>query len=75
MWSLGSRDCGGHSSGVQEQLKNVQQIQASDGAFAAVLDDGSVVTWGNANRGGNSSAVEEQLKNVQQIQASDGNLG
>ena len=45
MWSLGSRDCGGHSSGVQEQLKNVQQIQASDGAFAAVLDDGSVVTW------------------------------
>ena len=35
---------GGDSSTVQDQLKNVQQIQASDGAFAAVLGDGSVVT-------------------------------
>ena len=37
------------SSAVQDQLKNVQQIQASFlGAFAAILDDGSVVTWGDA---------------------------
>jgi hypothetical protein len=33
------------SSAVQDQLKGVQQVQASDGAFAAILEDGSVVTW------------------------------
>ena len=40
------------------------------GAFAAILDDGSVVTWGHAAFGADSSAVQSQLKNVQQIQAS-----
>ena len=39
---------GGDSSAVRDQLKNVQQIQASDSAFAAILGDGSVVTWGDA---------------------------
>ena len=47
------------------------QIQTTGRAFAAVLGDGSVVTWGDADRGGDSSAVQERLKNVQQIQASD----
>ena len=54
---------------MQGQLKNVQQIQASRGAFAAILGDGSVVTWGNAELGGDSSAVQGELRNVQQIQA------
>ena len=40
---------GGDSSAVQDQLKIVQQIQASTNAFAAILGDGSVVTWGDAN--------------------------
>ena len=40
-------------------------------AFAALLGDGSVVTWGDADDGGDSSAVQEQLRDVQQIQASD----
>ena len=53
---------------MQHQLKNVQQIQASDDAFAAILGDGSVVTWGHVGLGGESSAVQDQLKNVQQIQ-------
>ena len=53
---------GGDSSAVQDQLKNVQQIQACGGAFAAVLDDGSVVTWGRAGDGGDSSAVQDLLK-------------
>ena len=44
-------DHGGSSRLVQERLKNVQQIQASHGAFAAILRDGSVVTWGDANSG------------------------
>ena len=55
--------------GVVGQLKNVQQIQATAAAFAAILVDGSVVTWGHANVGGDSSDVKDQLKNVQQIQA------
>ena len=55
---------------MQDQLKNVQQIQASLSAIAAILGDGFVVTWGYADGGGDSSSVQDQLKNVQQIQAS-----
>ena len=55
---------------MQDQLKGVQQIQASYGAFASILTDGSVVTWGNKAYGGDSHAVQDQLKGVQQIQAS-----
>ena len=54
---------------MQTQLKNVQQIQASVGAFAAILGDGSVASWGAADAGGDSSAVQGQLKQVQQIRA------
>ena len=57
----GDADCGGDSSAVQNQLKGVRQIQATGGAFAAILEDGSVVTWGNAQYGGDSSAVQAQL--------------
>jgi len=60
---------GGDSSAVQDQLRGVQQIQATGGAFAAILADGSVVTWGDQGYGGDSSAVRDQLKGVQQIQA------
>ena len=48
----------------------MQQIQATLSASAAILDDGSVVTWGKF--GADRSAVQTRLKNVQQIQASDG---
>ena len=47
------------------------QVAAAGGAFAAILGDGSVVTWGDALCGGDSRAVQDQLKNVQQIQASE----
>ena len=50
----------------------MQQIQASDGSFAAILSDGSVVTWGNAGFSGDCSAGKHQLRNVQQIQTSGG---
>ena len=54
---------GGDSRAVQDQLKNVQHIQASsNGAFAAILADGSVVTWGAPEHGGDSSTVQDQLK-------------
>ncbi|OLP90809.1 hypothetical protein AK812_SmicGene27585 [Symbiodinium microadriaticum] len=45
------------------------QVQACHQAFAAILGDGSVVTWGRPDCGGDSSSVQDQLKNVQQIQA------
>ena len=68
----GDADFGGDSSAVQHQLKNVQQIQASDRAFAAILGDGSVLTWGSSLFGGDGSAVQDELVNVKQIQAADG---
>ena len=65
MWTIG-----GDSSFVQDQLKNVQQIQASRRSCAAILGDGSAITWGDADYGGDSSTVQHRLKNAQQIQAS-----
>ena len=75
---------GGNSSAVQAQLKDVLEIQASGaafcsgpydgifgGAFAAILGDRSVVTWGLAVAGGDSSAVQHQLKDVQLVQGSE----
>ena len=53
---------GGDSSEVQDQLKIVQQVQGAFGAFAAILADGSVVTWGDPDSGGDSSEVQDQLK-------------
>ena len=56
----------------QEPLTfQVRQVGIYGGrfAFAAILGDGSVVTWGSSRKGGDSSAVRDQLKNVQSIQA------
>ena len=68
-WGAGY--AGGNSSEVRDQLRDrdVQQIQATEDAFAAILADGSVVTWGNSDRGGDSSAVRDQLRDVEHIQA------
>ena len=44
---------------MQGQLKNVHQIHASDFAFAAILGDGLVVTWGQNRFGGDKSAVQD----------------
>ena len=60
---------GGGSSQVQEQLRNVQSIQATGSAFAAILESGSVVTWGCPDSGGDSGQVQEQLRSVKSIQA------
>ena len=57
----GDAGTGGDASTVQDQLKNVQQIQASDKAFAAIRGDGSVVTWCNAYYGGDSTAASDLL--------------
>ena len=49
--------------------EKVQQIQASHGAWAAILGSTAVVTWHDAT-GGDSSAAQQQLKIVQDVQAS-----
>jgi len=59
--SWGSEDYGGDCSAVQHQLRHVQQVHATDGAFAAILADGSVVAWGLPFHGGDCSAVQDQL--------------
>ena len=69
MVTWGRPDRGGDCSAVQDQLKNVVQVQATDGAFAAILADGSVIAWGNPSYGGDCSAVQDRLRNVQQIQS------
>ena len=66
----GDGDCGGDSSKVQQRLRDVQQIQSSHSAFAALLGDGSVVCWGELAPYW-TLAIQEQLKNVLHIQASD----
>ena len=40
----GDKRRGGCITAVQDQLRRVQKIQATGGAFAAILADGSVVT-------------------------------
>ena len=57
----GDAECGGDSSRVQDQLRNVEQICGTDSAFAAILADGTVVTWGAAECGGDSSRVQDQF--------------
>ena len=47
---------GGECSRVQNQLKNIQQIEGGCGVFAACLGNGDVVTWGAFN--GDSSDSE-----------------
>jgi hypothetical protein len=46
----------------------VKQIQATVFAFAAIVEDGSVVSWGHQGFGGNSSAVQDRLKRVKRLQ-------
>lgn len=55
------------SSEVQAHLKNVQQIQSTTGAFAAILRDGFLVTWNAWNNeiwGGDSSKVQRHVPNL-----------
>ncbi|CAJ1443361.1 unnamed protein product [Effrenium voratum] len=65
--SWGDPAKGGDSSGVKEKLIHVRQIEATFGAFAAILEDGTVVAWGDPASGGDCSMVRERLKDVRQI--------
>ena len=46
-----------------------RHIQGSFGAFAALLSDGRVVAWGDAESGGDPSEVQQDLKEVRQLQS------
>ena len=59
MVTWGYENWGGDSSAVRDQLKGVQQIQAAREAFAAILEDRSVITWGYGRDGGDSSKVRD----------------
>ena len=43
-----------HQSGscVRDQLQGVQRVQATHSAFAAILEDQTVVAWGDPSAGG-----------------------
>ena len=43
---------------------DIKTIVGASYAFAALKEDGSVVTWGNDNYGGDSSAVQSDLKTL-----------
>ena len=60
---------GGES--IESQLRQVEEIVANTDAFAALLQDHTVVTWGNPGCGGDSSAVQDQLQNVREIHSTD----
>ena len=55
-------DQGGDSSEVAHKLASgVVQIRATGSVFAALKEDGSVVTWGDSGRGGDFSVVAGEL--------------
>jgi hypothetical protein len=72
-----SGDLGGHSILLEAlQAVRVTHIYSNgngqEGAFAAVKNDGSVVTWGSSDHGGDSSTVAGDLSaGVKQIYSSD----
>lgn len=47
---------------VREHIRNVSHLASSRSAFAALISDGTVATWGDVRFGGNSDDVSEQLK-------------
>ena len=59
--TLGNAD-GRDSSRVQTELKRGVDAIYSTGLASAKMQDGSVVTWGNAEYGGDSSRVQAELK-------------
>ena len=57
---------------MQDQLKDVREIQAAARAFAAIRADGSVVTWGNPFGGGYSEHVQHLLRSMVKNRSTSG---
>ena len=47
------------------------RVRDGNGCFAAILGDGSVVTWGDEDLGGDSRSVQDQLKNATDSKVSE----
>ena len=59
-WLLGETPSnGGDSSMVQDRLQGIVNVQGNPYAFAAVTEEGSLVTWGKATLRGDSSVIRE----------------
>ena len=54
-WGCPSYGCDFRS--VQVALRGVEKVYSTDGAFAAVVKDEAVVTWGHSSFGGDSKSV------------------
>ena len=67
MVTWGSAKCGGDSSSVQHQLKDVQDIAATSNAFAARLKDGSVVSWGGDRFPSSHEKVKDQMWDILEV--------
>jgi len=51
------------------EMKDVQSVSMNDAAFAALKQDGTVVTWGSAYHGGESQYLAAKLKDIKAIYA------
>jgi hypothetical protein len=47
---------------VQDRLQGIVNVQGNPSAFAAVTEEGSLVTWGDATLGGDSSVIRSKLQ-------------
>ena len=52
----------------------VETIYSTHRAFAALLEDGTVVTWGDKDHGGDSKTVQAALIGVDAIYSTDTRL-
>merc|ERR1712034_25188 len=59
---------------IQPQLQHVKMIYSTDGAFAALLDNGSVFAWGHKNWGGKTphDIQSKLMENVTMINSTHG---
>lgn len=56
---------------MPEGVFGARKIASTDGAFAAITEDGRVYTWGDQAMGANSSLVQPKLKNVKEIYSTE----
>ncbi|MFZ6862298.1 hypothetical protein ACO0K7_06660 [Undibacterium sp. Ji67W] len=57
----------GLSASTLASLTNIKSISSTEGAYAALKNDGTVVAFGDPNVGGDASTVQSQLTNVVQV--------
>jgi hypothetical protein len=61
----------GAPSELSFKLQDIKNVKYNCHAYAAIKNDGKVVTWGNAEAGGDSSDVQHELRNVKEVICGD----